>query len=1311
MKLQNSYVGGAMNKDIDVRLLAKSFYLDAKNLRINTPDGQNSRSAKFALGNTRKTTLSVGTNPETIGHCVDRFANKIYWAVVSDSGSYVVEYDITGDTDQFILADNRGASTNVLNFQAGGYVEMRILNDNDNGKRFLFLTDGVNEPKYFEIDQAALETINTFTLEAVSLIKAPPLSAPTIVLGATASGLENNIETKFLSFSYRYKYTNGEFSALSPFSLFAFMPSSFSWDYNSGVNNSMFNNFSKVAITFDTGSEYITDVEVIVKESGSNTAYIIDSFNKTNESWADDSSQSIDFSNSKIYRALSSDQLTRVYDNVPIKAGTLELIGNRIVFGNYTEGYNIVDDVDAAIYPAMTLSYAAAAGTEGVPHEQVKSNRDYELAIAYDDGKGRITTPLTSELSATYIPTSKGVNKNTLTVSIATEAPDWATGYRFFIKQSKQAYDTIASIKFYRDGVYAYVKIEANDANKLKEGDFIYVKSDTTGIQSTVIRTKVLEIKDQLRNFLETDTAVITGIPTLQSAGTYFKVKVDGYTLSDTAVSIFDASTYFAYRSSTTPNDILSSSTYVDPIVAYTTGLNDAEESGSYTGLWDIRFEIVVDATGTPDTFKWRTVNVSTDTTGAWNNGYPMTGSPVLMQYGIYVKHTSTTGHTVNDEWVISCKYAGRASEFDGATPPAAGIGYRAIMWFESKPTSDESIRAGASITIYYNDSASVSCTNAGNIVTEELTSTADYANIEEWFYRDNIVTALTYPADSTSVIFRRGTLAKIDGQQLTVNSTGRIYMGISTQAYRATGSGIVRSDTALNITEYDNNIIFETIPEDENSEIFYELPTRYATSGSNHLGNGGTDVNQNFGVTPLSVTLDYFNSFGWYNGFESNRIGDNFNDKMMILDTKPLAPIDNYQEITRIGSLTYSGVYEGTTQVNRVNEFNLATTNYKDMDTKYGSIQKLYSLDTDLLVFQELKTLRVMYSKSVLYTADGQGTLIQSSEVLGQEVGFTGEYGIGLYPESFAIKGNRIYHINGDRSSLLRLSTDGYTEISEVGMKDYFRTLASQTKFVGGYDEYNDEYLINVAPDSSPLTLSFVESIGFPAFYEYQPEGILSVNGRMYSFNAGDIWLHDSNTTRNNFYGVQRTASIQTVLNDVPTDVKHWKSLNIESDIVWSATLVTNFGGGTIASTEFEEKEGEWYAYIRQNETIVPLSDRSMSRYQGLGNIVSINTLTLTMGFELPRNLSIGDVIYEHTAGDTITSRGTVTAYNRTAGTITLDSVASLIATDFIMYGKEVRVEGEAMKGYYLDITLSSATSADNELFAIKAEAVRSSD
>ena len=152
-----------------------------------------------------------------------------------------------------------------------------------------------------------------------------------------------------------------------------------------------------------------------------------------------------------------------------------------------------------------------------------------------------------------------------------------------------------------------------------------------------------------------------------------------------------------------------------------------------------------------------------------------------------------------------------------------------------------------------------------------------------------------------------------------------------------------------------------------------------------------------------------------------------------------------NVDALNKKHSLIYSGLLNTRTGFNETNVFSIADPLIRDLDPRNGSIQKLYTEDTNLNVFQEAKVSKVLINKNAIYSGD-QGSLETGNvNVLGQDVPYLGEYGISRNPESFAEYGYRKYFADKDRAAILRLSRDGITEISGYGMKDYFRdTLAT---------------------------------------------------------------------------------------------------------------------------------------------------------------------------------------------------------------------------------------------------------------------------
>ncbi len=86
-------------------------------------------------------------------------------------------------------------------------------------------------------------------------------------------------------------------------------------------------------------------------------------------------------------------------------------------------------------------------------------------------------------------------------------------------------------------------------------------------------------------------------------------------------------------------------------------GLNDVTWGLAYAGAASAYFEVVIDAAGTPDTFKWRKDG------GAWTAGVAITGAAQTLSDGQTVTCAATTCHAVDDSWAIGNLKAEAATE------------------------------------------------------------------------------------------------------------------------------------------------------------------------------------------------------------------------------------------------------------------------------------------------------------------------------------------------------------------------------------------------------------------------------------------------------------------------------------------------------------------------------------------------------------------------------------------------------------------------------------------------------------------------
>jgi hypothetical protein len=241
-------------------------------------------------------------------------------------------------------------------------------------------------------------------------------------------------------------------------------------------------------------------------------------------------------------------------------------------------------------------------------------------------------------------------------------------------------------------------------------------------------------------------------------------------------------------------------------------------------------------------------------------------------------------------------------------------------------------------------------------------------------------------------------------------------------------GSYIVIGDN-LNITKPDGSIISVKVTGHSTDTLFFAGNRSRKIYISDNLYKDST------------YTLNWHNCYAFGNGVESNRIRDSFNAVYISNGVKASATIDQeYIEEHRKNGLIYSGIYNSNSGVNNLNQFIMAEKITKDLSPSYGSIQKLYSRDSDLIALCEDKVLQIFANKDALYNADGNINLVSTSNVLGIAKPFVGDYGISTNPESFASETYRAYFTDRVRGAVVRLSMDGLTAISDHGMKDWFR-------------------------------------------------------------------------------------------------------------------------------------------------------------------------------------------------------------------------------------------------------------------------------
>jgi len=463
--------------------------------------------------------------------------------------------------------------------------------------------------------------------------------------------------------------------------------------------------------------------------------------------------------------------------------------------------------------------------------------------------------------------------------------------------------------------------------------------------------------------------------------------------------------------------------------------------------------------------------------------------------------------------------------------------------------------------------------------------------------------------------------------------------------------------------------------------------------------------INPNFYNNPIGFA--WYNAFAFGNGVESISARDEFNSNKLDSGAKASLEYDEYSQEHRKSGLIYSGIYNSTSGVNNLNQFIQGEKITKDLNPEFGSIQKLYARNSDLVAICEDKTYRILANKDALYNADGNLQLISTNNVLGQAIPFASERGISTNPESFAIDGYRAYWTHRTSGEVMRLSMDGLTPISRYGRRDYFKTaLRGSTKIVGSFDDNKGLYNLTIDGVTNAYR---EESRGWVSRRSFTQEEGISMANRYFTAHQGDLWEFKSDSAFNTFYGAAPAkSSIKFVVNDQAGIVKSFKTMNYEGDLGWSTVSVTtNIESGT--TTAFVEKEGMYSSNIKGIVSAAP--DTSSLAVQGIGVVTAVNSNTITVA-TVNQSLSKGDTLYRITAADianggdntvlAAVSPGDYTCVSTTGTTIDVTNATNLVVGDFILFSKDARVNVASLKGYFATVELETANTTLTELFSI---------
>lgn len=258
---------------------------------------------------------------------------------------------------------------------------------------------------------------------------------------------------------------------------------------------------------------------------------------------------------------------------------------------------------------------------------------------------------------------------------------------------------------------------------------------------------------------------------------------------------------------------------------------------------------------------------------------------------------------------------------------------------------------------------------------------------------------------------------------------------------------------------------------------------------------------------------------------------------------------------------INFGGNYINDTALNFVGKFEF--DDYVELNEKYGSINGIMDEGQTLKVFQRSKETSIYVNATEMRQPDGSTILIRSDDVLSTVRKMADDYGC-QHPRGIVRHNRNIYYPDLDEGVVIRTSPNGQIPISKYKFESFFKekfyAMKTSTNTIGVFaaflDEFNEYILCLVDGDDVECMVFHEESNRWTHHLLMvmddavtKIEHLASIGQTLYSFMAGTVWRHESNSTYNYLFGEQRNTSVEYIVNTEALRNKLFMNISIHTD------------------------------------------------------------------------------------------------------------------------------------------------------------------
>jgi len=464
-EVKNAFIKSKMNLDLDSRLVPSGEYRQGVNIQVSKSEGPDVGALENVLGNESiqnfKTLNPTLSGLQIIGYVLDPSNDMAYFFLTDNTDpGFPNEITYNPSKNNFIYSYNVLPPYDTQKIVYGAFLNFSTTNPIygiNIVENLLFWTDNRNQPRKINISKAAgyytsedhISVAKFAPYEAINLYQQSSVAAannayectmqdvispnlPDDITNnpyedATYPGDPNFLESKFVRFSYRFRFDDNEYSTLAPFTQECFIPKQDGYflagdqesTYRSTIVSFMENKVNKITLNIPlpldisggiiTGSTLfsklkIIEIDIVYKESDGQAVQVVDTILLDQLEKDTDSTINYVYQGIKPYKTLPESDLIRVYDKTPVRAFGQEVSGNRVIYANFQNKHTpparlnykagsfnksafLIDSVNPSASTTSIIEY---------PNSTLKQNRNYQVGIVLSDRYGRTSSTILS---------------------------------------------------------------------------------------------------------------------------------------------------------------------------------------------------------------------------------------------------------------------------------------------------------------------------------------------------------------------------------------------------------------------------------------------------------------------------------------------------------------------------------------------------------------------------------------------------------------------------------------------------------------------------------------------------------------------------------------------------------------------------------------------------------------------------------------------------------------------------------------------------------------------------------------------------